>query len=161
MVYGQPGIRPEEWDAQPSLRFWDTNGSPNLGQTTRHSDSQQKKSTIWTQIKLKESKKDKYLDLAKELKKTMKLESDDTNCNWCTLNNPKRIGKGTGKLGTKKASGDHPDYSILKSGQNIEKKPGDMGRLAVSQTLVENHQLMLVWKILKALIMINWKNVAP
>ena len=37
-------------------------------------------------IKLKESeKKDKYLDLSRELK-TMEHEGDDyTNCNWCTL----------------------------------------------------------------------------
>ena len=36
-------------------------------------------------IKLKEcEKKDKYLDLAIELKKTMKHEGDDyTNCDWC------------------------------------------------------------------------------
>ena len=36
-------------------------------------------------IKLKESKKrDKYLDFARELKKTMEHEGDsDTNCNWC------------------------------------------------------------------------------
>ena len=36
-------------------------------------------------VKLKEKeKKDKYLDLARELKKTVKHESDgDTNCNWC------------------------------------------------------------------------------
>ena len=37
-------------------------------------------------IKLKESeKKDKYLDLARELKKTVKHESDDcTNCDCCS-----------------------------------------------------------------------------
>ena len=37
-------------------------------------------------VKLKESeKKDKYLDLARELKKTVEHESDgDTNCNWCS-----------------------------------------------------------------------------
>ena len=36
-------------------------------------------------IKLKEyEKKDKYLDLARELKKTMEHEGDNyTNCNWC------------------------------------------------------------------------------
>ena len=36
-------------------------------------------------INLKESeKKDKYLDLARELKKTVEHESDDcTNCDWC------------------------------------------------------------------------------
>ena len=45
VVYAQPSICPEEWDAQCSLGFWDKNGSPNLGQTTRQSDSQQKKRT--------------------------------------------------------------------------------------------------------------------
>ena len=36
-------------------------------------------------IKLKEcEKKDKYLDLARELKKTMEHEGDNyTNCDWC------------------------------------------------------------------------------
>ena len=36
-------------------------------------------------IKLKECEmKDKYLDLARELKKTMEHEGDDyTNCDWC------------------------------------------------------------------------------
>ena len=39
-------------------------------------------------IKLKEcEKKNKYLDLARELKKTMEREIDNfTNCNWCVLN---------------------------------------------------------------------------
>ena len=41
MVYAQPRIRLGEWDAQTSLGFWDTNGSPNLGQMTRPSDNQQ------------------------------------------------------------------------------------------------------------------------
>ena len=36
-------------------------------------------------IRLKEcGKKDKYLDLARELKKTMEHEGDNnTNCDWC------------------------------------------------------------------------------
>ena len=32
-----------EWDAQTSVGFWDTDGSPNLDQTTRSRDSQQKR----------------------------------------------------------------------------------------------------------------------
>ena len=65
------------------MGFWDTDGSRNLGQTTRPSGSQQqqkkkKKKTCrivdfavptdhW--VKFKESeKKDKYFDLARELK---------------------------------------------------------------------------------------------
>ena len=37
------------------------------------------------QIKLKEyEKKDKYLDLARELKKNVEYEDDNyTNCDWC------------------------------------------------------------------------------
>ena len=45
----------------------------------------------------------------------MEHESDgDTNCNWCTQNNPQRFGKGTGGLRNKKTSRDHPIYNITK-----------------------------------------------
>ena len=46
-------------------------------------------------------------------------------------------------------SGDHPDYSIIKISQNTEKSPGNLRRLAVTQTLEEDHQLTLVGKTLK------------
>ena len=78
VVYAQRGIRPIEWDAESSLWFWDTNGSPNLGQTTRPNDSKQKKRTFRkvdfdvsedTRVKLKKGEKRyKYLDFAWELK---------------------------------------------------------------------------------------------
>ena len=38
---------------------------------------------------------------------------------------PKRIGKGTGRLGDKRTSGDHPDYRIIKISQNTEKSSRD------------------------------------
>ena len=41
-------------------------------------------------------------------------------------------------------SGDHPEERIIKIGQNTEKSPGDLRRLAVTQTLVKNHQRTLV-----------------
>ena len=82
MVYAQPNICLGEWYGQTPLGFWDKNGSLNLTQTTRSSDSQQqqqkKKENLrivdfavpadhW--VKLKEcEKKDKYLDIARELK---------------------------------------------------------------------------------------------
>ena len=44
-------------------------------------------------------------------------------------------------------SGDHPDYSITEIGQNTEKSPGDLRRLAVTQGPVGRHQLRLVWVI--------------
>ena len=88
---------------------------------------------------------DKYLDLARGLKKkTIEHENDDnTNCNWCTRYCNKMIGTRAGRLGNKRMSGDHPNYSTFKISQNTERSPGDMRRLAVTQTPVENHQLTL------------------
>ena len=80
----------------------------------------------------------------------MEHEGDgDTNCNWCALYNPNKIGKGTGRHQNKKTSGDHPDYSIIKIGQNNKKSPGYLRKLVVSQTPVKNHLLTLVWKTIK------------
>ena len=82
----------------------------------------------------------------------MKMEHEndgDTNCNPCVQYTHQRSGKGTGVLGNKRMSGDHPNYSIIKIGQNTEKSLGGLRRLAVTQTPVEDHQLTLVWKTLK------------
>ena len=49
-------------------------------------------------------------------------------------------------------SGDHPNYNIIENGQNTEKSPGDLGRLAVTQTPVKNHQLKVMGKTLKKYI---------
>ena len=46
-------------------------------------------------------------------------------------------------------NGDYPNYSIGEFGQNTKKSPGDLKRLAVIQTPVENHLQMLVQKTLK------------
>ena len=59
------------------------------------------------------------------------------------------IGKWIGRFGNKRKSGDNPDDSITKIGQNAEKSPGDLRRLAVTQTPVKDHQLMLAWKLSK------------
>ena len=47
---------------------------------------------------------------------------------------------------------DHPNYSIIAIGQNIEKSPGDLRRLTVTKIRVKNHQLTPVWKTLKRII---------
>ena len=60
-----------------------------------------------------------------------------------------RIIKGTGGLGNWQTSGDHPNYSIIENDKNTEKSPGDLMILAVTQTPVKDHQLMLMWKTLK------------
>ena len=36
-------------------------------------------------------------------------------------------------------SGDHPNYSIIENGQNTDEIPGDLRRLAVTQTPVKDH----------------------
>ena len=41
--YAQPRICPEKRETKTSLTFRDTNGSPNLSQTTRSNDSKQQK----------------------------------------------------------------------------------------------------------------------
>ena len=90
-------------------------------------------------VKLKENKKkDKYRDLAWDVKKTVKYESDDdTNCDWCSWHGHQRIDTGTGGLENKGASEDHLNYCITEIGQ---KSPGDLRRL----TSVKNHQLKLM-----------------
>ena len=45
MVCAQSRICSEEWDAETPLGFWGINGSPNLSQTTRSWNNQQKKRT--------------------------------------------------------------------------------------------------------------------
>ena len=55
-----------------------------------------------------------------------------------------KVGTGTGGLGNKRASGDHPNYSIVEIDQKSKKSPGDLKGLVVAQTPVENHQLTLV-----------------
>ena len=62
----------------------------------------------------------------------------DTNCYWYALNTimptKKKLGKEAEKLRNQKTSGDHADYNLIKIGQNTEKSPGNLRRLAVTQT---------------------------
>ena len=51
-----------------------------------------------------------------------------------------RINKGTEGLGNKRTGGDHANYSIIQIGQNTEKSPVDLWRLAVTQPLVKDDQ---------------------
>ena len=54
------------------------------------------------------------------------------------------ITKDTGGLGGWRMSRDHPNDSIFENGQNTEKCPGDLSRLAVFQTPMKNHQIKLM-----------------
>ena len=48
------------------------------------------------------------------------------------------------RVGNRRTNQDYPDYSIVKIGQNTQESPGDLKRLAVTQTPVNDHQLKLV-----------------
>ena len=72
-------------------------------------------------LKVKENKKkDKYLDLARKLKKnTMEHENNSyPNCRWCSGYSHQRFGKKTRRVRNKRLSGDHPNYSIVEIGQD-------------------------------------------
>ena len=55
---------------------------------------------------------------------------------------PKGLIKGLEDLEIKKTSVDHPDNCIIKIGQNTEKCPGDLRRLAVAHTPGKSHQIV-------------------
>ena len=58
--------------------------------------------------------------------------------------NNKRIIKRPGRLGSWRTGRDYPNDSIAENGQNPETSPGDLRRLAVTETPVKNHQLILM-----------------
>ena len=62
------------------------------------------------------------------------IKSDQ--CSWYCH---QRIGTRTGGLGNNRTIGDHPNYSIIKIGQNTEKSPVNLRRFAVTQTPVKDH----------------------
>ena len=142
------------------MGFWHTKGSPKLDLTS-WSLIIIKKGT-WKilniavpadhKIKFKENeKKKKYVDLARELKKSVEREKDNyTNRDRCFWYSHQNIIKGAGGVGNKRTSGDHPINYIIENGQNTEKSPGDLRRLDVClSNTCENHQVMLMWKTLK------------
>ena len=81
------------------MELWHSHGSPNLGRKTRSYNNQQKKKKRICKIvdfafpadhriNLKKSeKKDKYLNLVRELKKLEHESNDCANCDWCVRHN--------------------------------------------------------------------------
>ena len=156
-----------ENETQHSLGFWDADFFRPDDQTTRPSDSQQQKQLkdIYIErerscrivdvsadhrVKLKESKrKEKYEDLARELKKLRSMKVTVILFVNSTLGTvTKGLAKGL-EDENKKTSGRHQKYSSVEIGKNTEKSPGDLMRLAVIQPPLVNNQLTLVWKTLK------------
>ena len=63
--------------------------------------------------------------------------------------NTLNIDKETGRFGNWRASRDHPDYRIIKIGENNNKNPGYLKRLAVTQAPMKDNQQTLVGKTRK------------
>ena len=99
-------------------------------------------------IKLKENlKKDKYLDLARELKKLWNMEVTIIPVGIGAFGTEtKGLLKGQEELESWRTSRDHPTYGIVGNGQNTEKVPEHLRRLAFTQTPVKDHQLTLMLK---------------
>ena len=81
--------------------------------------------------------KDKYQDLARELKKLWNMKVTVIPIVIGAFGSHRRNIKGTGGLENKTTSGGHPKYYIIENGQNTEKSPGDLKRLAVTQTQIK------------------------
>ena len=158
MVYAQPSSSPRGWHTQTPIGLWNTNGSQNLGQNTRpYNNQQQKKRTCKIvdfavpadhRIKLKESeKKDKYHDLARELKKLWNMTIIPIVFGaFGTLTKGLFKGLEVLEVGRREEA---IQITALLNGQNTEKSPGDLRWLAVTQTPLKDHQLTLMWKTLK------------
>ena len=92
-------------------------------------------------VNLKESeKRDKYLELARELKQLWNMKVTFWPVVISALDT---VTKG---FINEWKSGDHPNCSTVEINQNTKESPGDLRRLAVTQTPAENQQLTLVWK---------------
>ena len=75
-------------------------------------------------------KKDKYLDLARELKK---LWNTEVTIIPIVIGAFVTVTKGTTALRSWRMSGDHPNNSIIEKIQNTEKCSEDLKRLAVTK----------------------------
>ena len=62
---------------------------------------------------------------------------------------PRRQEKKTGEIENQRTNRVYPNNNIAEIGQNTEKSPGNLRRLAVTETLVNDHLLKLVRKTLK------------
>ena len=59
------------------------------------------------------------------------------------------ISKGLVRIGNRKRSGDYSNYGPVEVSQNTDEIPGDLRRLAISQTWVKDYQQTLMWKTRK------------
>ena len=78
-------------------------------------------------------KRDKYMDSSRELKKLLNMNVTVIPIVIGALGMiSKGLVKKTEGVWNRKKSRDHPNYSIVKVGQNTEKSPGDLKKLAIT-----------------------------
>ena len=78
-------------------------------------------------VKLRESeKKDKYLDLARELIKLWNVKVTIIPIVNGDFYSHQMVIKETGALGNKRTCGYHPNYNVIENGLNTEKNPGNL-----------------------------------
>ena len=97
-------------------------------------------------VKLKESeKRNKYLDLAWQMKNLWSMKVKFIPIIIGTLGTvTKEVKQGLEDVEIREHVEIHPNCCIIEIGQNTEKSPGDLRRLAVTQTQVKDHQLTLL-----------------
>ena len=146
-----------ENDTKTPMRLSHTRRSPNIGSKTWPYNNQQKN---WIckifdfagpadyRIKLKEcEKKDKYLDLARELKKLWNMKMTIVlNVIGAFVTVTKGLLKGLKDLEGGWRVETIQMTALLRTARLLRRV---LRRLAVTQTPVKNHQLTLMWKTLK------------
>ena len=97
-------------------------------------------------VKIKErERRDKYLYLARELKKVWNIRVTVIPIAIGVLGMIlKGLGKKIGGIGNQKKNRDIPVYSIVEIDQNTEKAPRDLKKPAVTQTPMKDHHMLFV-----------------
>ena len=143
MVYTQPGNRPGEWDTtffeilrykakRPDLVIIDikknlaNSGQCHPGRAQREHERKRKERQV--------------------LKPYWKIrKSNGTRkwcCNGCARDDPQNLSKRAARIRNRRTITDHSNYSI-KIGQNTEKSPGDLRRLAAKVSTLLSRRINL------------------
>ena len=87
------------------------------------------------------------LGICLRTKNAVEYESEtDTISKLNIWNSLQKFWKGKERVENRSTNRDNLHHRIVEIDQNTEKSPGDLKRLGITQTVVKNHQLTLVWK---------------